>query len=190
MRMVGAMTGRLDAEAWLDAALRALAEHGPSAVRAEALARALGVTKGSFYWHFADMTDFRARLMTHWRALAYDRFVDSVAELSDPAQRLRALARLGVTCGDPHIGGPSMEPAMRGWGLADPVVGAEVAQVDALRRAELARLGTAAGLPPQAAASIYAAVLGLGQQRDLDDAARLAVIDALLDRWLDADRPA
>ncbi|HYP55470.1 MAG TPA: helix-turn-helix domain-containing protein, partial [Solirubrobacterales bacterium] len=38
--------------AWVEEGLRALATGGPDAVRVEALARALGVTKGGFYWHF------------------------------------------------------------------------------------------------------------------------------------------
>ena len=45
---------RLDAEAWIAAAFDALAEGGIDAVRVEPLAKALGITKGSFYWHFAD----------------------------------------------------------------------------------------------------------------------------------------
>ena len=40
--------------AWVDAALQALAAGGPDAVRVEALAVRLGVSKGGFYWHFTD----------------------------------------------------------------------------------------------------------------------------------------
>ena len=174
---------RMQPEDWFSAALRALSEHGPSAVRAEALARSLKVTKGSFYWHFADMSDFRSRLMEHWRELAFDRFMAAVADLPSPADRLRTLARMAVTCGDPIIGGPAMEPAIRGWALADEVVAAMVAHVDSLRRAELARLAAQIGLPAAAAPTLYAAILGLGQQRDLGDGDRLAAIDALLERW-------
>src|SRR3546814_18257468 len=44
--------GRLSAEDWAQAALDLIAEHGVAAVAVEPLARRLGVTKGSFYWHF------------------------------------------------------------------------------------------------------------------------------------------
>ncbi len=47
-------SARLDADAWIAAAFDALAEGGIDAVRVEPLATALGITKGSFYWHFAD----------------------------------------------------------------------------------------------------------------------------------------
>lgn len=171
----------LSAEDWLCAALRALAERGPAAVRAEALARDLKVTKGSFYWHFADMQDFRTRLLTFWHGLAYDRFLEAVATIPDPRERLRRLAHLAVTCGETYIGGPQMEPAMRGWALSDPAVAIEVAKVDDLRRVEIVRLGAASGLSASAAVGFYAAMLGLGQQRDLSDIDRVAAVDALLD---------
>ena len=49
---------------WIDEGLRALAAGGPEAVRIEPLARALGVTKGGFYWHFADRRALLARCST------------------------------------------------------------------------------------------------------------------------------
>jgi AcrR family transcriptional regulator len=51
MEMARARTPRSH---WIGAGLDALATGGPEAMRVEALAQALGVTKGSFYWHFDD----------------------------------------------------------------------------------------------------------------------------------------
>jgi AcrR family transcriptional regulator len=45
---------RTPRSSWIDEGLRALASGRPDAVRIEPLARALGVTKGGFYWHFHD----------------------------------------------------------------------------------------------------------------------------------------
>ncbi|WP_163317770.1 TetR family transcriptional regulator, partial [Enterobacter hormaechei] len=42
----------LSAEDWISAAFRALSQGGAQAIRAEAIARDLKVSKGSFYWHF------------------------------------------------------------------------------------------------------------------------------------------
>jgi AcrR family transcriptional regulator len=39
---------------WVEEGLRALGDGGLDAVRIEPLAQAIGVTKGGFYWHFAD----------------------------------------------------------------------------------------------------------------------------------------
>lgn len=177
------MNERLGADDWLAAGLRALARQGPQAVRAEALARDLGVTKGSFYWHFKDMPDFRSKLMTFWRALAYDRFVAAVEGMTSEAA-LRRLGHMAVTCGDPAVGGPGMEPALRGWAMAEADVAAEVVRVDALRRARITSLAGACNIGPAAAQALYAAMLGLGQQRDLTDDQRIACLDALLDGLL------
>src|SRR5438067_13057108 len=51
---------------WLKAARVALLHRGPDAVRVEPLARELGVTKGSFYWHFRDRSDLLEALLAEW----------------------------------------------------------------------------------------------------------------------------
>ena len=56
----------LDAGAWTDAALEALAGGGIAAVRVEPLAKTLGVTKGSFYWHFADRRALLDAMLARW----------------------------------------------------------------------------------------------------------------------------
>src|SRR6187455_2093287 len=57
---------RLDAAAWVVAAFDALADGGIDAVRVEPLAKALGITKGSFYWHFADRRALLDAMLTAW----------------------------------------------------------------------------------------------------------------------------
>jgi AcrR family transcriptional regulator len=51
---------------WLRAARIALLHGGPGAVRVEPLARSLGVTKGSFYWHFRDRNEILETLLREW----------------------------------------------------------------------------------------------------------------------------
>ena len=57
---------RLDAAAWVAAAFDALADGGIDAVRVEPLAKALGITKGSFYWHFADRRALLDAMLDAW----------------------------------------------------------------------------------------------------------------------------
>src|SRR4030095_17220783 len=57
---------RLDAAAWIAAAFDALAHGGIDAVRVEPLAKALGITKGSFYWHFADRRPLIDAMLRSW----------------------------------------------------------------------------------------------------------------------------
>jgi AcrR family transcriptional regulator len=53
---------------WVRAAAAALAQGGVDAVRVEALARELTITKGSFYWHFADRGALLEALLEQWEA--------------------------------------------------------------------------------------------------------------------------
>ena len=58
---------RLNRQSWIDAGLRALVAEGPTALAAEPLARQLGTTKGSFYWHFKDVPDFQKAVIRDWQ---------------------------------------------------------------------------------------------------------------------------
>lgn len=58
--------GRLTREEWLAKALEVLARKGVAGMRIDALSKALGVTKGSFYWHFKNRDDFTKNLLDYW----------------------------------------------------------------------------------------------------------------------------
>jgi AcrR family transcriptional regulator len=60
------MNERLDRENWLDAGLASLAEAGLAGIKVPAIAKRLGVTKGSFYWHFRDLADYEDALLAAW----------------------------------------------------------------------------------------------------------------------------
>ena len=57
---------RLSTDDWIQAGFALLAEGGPNALRLDRLCERLEVTKGSFYWHFADMRAYRAALVEAW----------------------------------------------------------------------------------------------------------------------------
>lgn len=82
---------RLSTADWETAALDALAEHGLSGVAIEPLARRLGVTKGSFYWHFADREALVAAALAHWERSHTERVIDALAQVPDPRARLARL---------------------------------------------------------------------------------------------------
>ncbi len=79
---------RLDADAWTDAALDALAEGGLGAVAVEPLARRLGVTKGSFYWHFDNRAALLEAAMDRWESRYTERAVGRFGTIADPRERL------------------------------------------------------------------------------------------------------
>ena len=175
----------LSPEDWLMAGFRALAATGPNALRAEPLARALGTTKGSFYWHFKDVADFQTRLLRHWEACAFDNVLAGLAPNAPAEERLRHLCRLAVSFAHPAYGGAELEPALRAWARGDAQVAEYVQRMDARRIEYLAGLCQSSGIPePGVARLLYAAATGLEMLADTAPAERLACIDLLLDRLL------
>lgn len=163
---------RLSPEKWLDAGFAALCAQGPAALAAEPLARRLGTTKGSFYWHFKDVPSYHAMLVRRWHALALS---DVMARLgsSDPADtRLRAFGH--TILDDPT------EAALRIWAHSDATVAASLAEVDAERLTYLQHLLKEFGLRnPAFAQTILAALIGLPQ---LQSPSQLhSAFDALVD---------
>ena len=79
------------ADDWIDAAYRRFNDAGLSAVRVEAIARDLGATKGSFYWHFADRGALVDAVMARWEQTETDRVIELVERADDPEERLRVL---------------------------------------------------------------------------------------------------
>ena len=84
-------SGRLSAEDWAQAALEVIAEQGVAAVAVEPLARRLGVTKGSFYWHFPSRDALLQAALERWEQVEEETVYGSVEAVPDPRERLRAL---------------------------------------------------------------------------------------------------
>jgi AcrR family transcriptional regulator len=84
---------RLSAVDWEQAALDLIAKQGVGAVAVEALARQLGVTKGSFYWHFPNREALLKAALERWEKQDTDQVLGQVASISDPRARLCELFR-------------------------------------------------------------------------------------------------
>lgn len=93
---------RLSADDWAQAALDIIAEQGVTAVAVEPLARRLGVTKGSFYWHFPSRDALLQAALEKWEQFEQENVFGSLAELPDPRQRLRALFQVVAHEVKPH----------------------------------------------------------------------------------------
>jgi AcrR family transcriptional regulator len=145
---------RLTPDDWLAAGLEALAEAGPAALGAEPLARRIGTTKGSFYWHFEDVPAFAAALLARWQALALAD-LDTAEADGAPAARLRTAAQ--------HFANPlPPERHIRAWAATDAQAARTIRTVDAARLARLAnRLGACGIGNPEMARILYAAVIGI-----------------------------
>jgi AcrR family transcriptional regulator len=75
---------------WEDAALTAIAAHGLRSLSIPELARSLGVTKGSFYWHFRGIQELVDASLRRWEETDRD-MLEEVRRIADPRARLTAL---------------------------------------------------------------------------------------------------
>jgi AcrR family transcriptional regulator len=122
---------------WIDAGLRALAAGGPDAVRIEPLAKALGVTRGGFYWHFDDRRALLDAMLDTWEQTVIDDPVQRVeAEGGDARERLWRLFRL-ASLGDELV---ALELAIRDWARRDAAVAERLGRVDNRRMAYMRSL--------------------------------------------------
>ena len=118
------MSDQLSAQDWLNKGLKALAANGFTALKAEPMAKAMGVSRGSFYWHFADIGAFHAAILKYWREVAAERIIadlDAAAEQENPV--LRLLRRT-------FSGKLALERAVRSWAVYDAEAKAAVRAID------------------------------------------------------------
>ncbi|MFV1365683.1 TetR/AcrR family transcriptional regulator [Mycolicibacterium elephantis] len=136
--MAKARTPRLSVESWIEAGYAILAEEGIKALKLDRLCERVGATKGSFYWHFADMAGYRSALIEAWGELRDEdrRFFAEAGDMP-PRDRLSQMMTSLVTAR--HW---TLERAMREWARTDTAVAASVRSsdqrvVDAVRQAFL-----------------------------------------------------
>src|SRR6266436_7573752 len=110
------MTDQLSAKDWLDQGLKTLAERGFTALKAEPLAKALGVSRGSFYWHFADIGAFHAAILKHWREVAAEQIIAGL----EAAAQDRDGNPLSLLLRGAFGNKPALEKAVRTWAAIDP----------------------------------------------------------------------
>lgn len=112
---------------WIEQGLHALGVGGPDAVRIEALASALGVTKGGFYWHFDGRPALLEEMLDTWERLVVDEVISRVeAGGGDARAKLRRLFALAVSVDDMV----AIELAIREWGRRDRSVAKRLQRID------------------------------------------------------------
>jgi len=83
----------LSAGDWEQQALVLIAEKGIRAVAVESLARRMGVTKGSFYWHFHNRESLLEQSLIRWEKHDEANLQTSLSAIDDPRERLRSFFR-------------------------------------------------------------------------------------------------
>ncbi len=157
----------LQREDWIQAGLKTLTSKGIEAVRVEVLARDLGVSKGSFYWHFKDRPELLKGMLDEWEKQETDWFLDEAERGMTPARRWTRLLELAA-------GSANRIPdtAMFAWARTESQVATRVNAVEQKRISYVARVLRDTGFNREEAdwwaETVYLAFLGLVDRRSRD----------------------
>lgn len=120
---------RLTPQDWIEAGIELLTEAGVGAVKVESLAAELGVTRGSFYHHFADREALLQAMLDHWARIFTFDIAAQIGNLGlDPGTTLLAMLRLIRSQRLAEKDAP-----FRAWALHDPMARAVLERVDEVR---------------------------------------------------------
>jgi len=113
---------------WIEQGLKTLAETGVETVRVEPLAKVLGVTKGSFYWHFKNREDFLEAILQEWVKCQTNSIIEQVEALGgDATTKLLYLFELAIQDDG------RAENAIRAWATSNSKITTVLDQVDQRR---------------------------------------------------------
>jgi AcrR family transcriptional regulator len=159
VRQAAAEGERLSRRHWQRAALETLTEGGIAAVTVPRIAKKLGVTKGSFYWHFKSVDELLGAALADWERIFTDERLAAFSTVSDPTKRLEPWFA------EVERGHPAQKLHLAIAGAADhPVVGTVFARVATKRiafiAAALRQMGFARKDADARAIAAHAAYLG------------------------------
>ncbi len=179
----------LTPETWIEAAIEVLVDQGIDHVRVDVLAQQLGVTRGSFYWHFRDREDLLRKVLQTWHQRSTEQLTRRLQTArADPVDQLRDVISLPFR-GRAAVRGARIELAIRAWARRDDATRRAVDESDANRMAYIAQIFSSLGFAPGEARSraflLYAYVVAeslLSGQGSASD--RAAFVEQLMQRSL------
>ena len=159
--LVAAERSQLQRFDWLLAALELFIAEGIEAVRITRLADVLGVTRGSFYWHFTNRDDLIESLVTYWR----DKNTSVIIEAVNSATSLSdGIFNFFDTCVDSNQFDPRLDLAIREWARRSEDIRQQIDMADSTRVKAITNLFSRYAYPmPEAfirARVIYFAQIG------------------------------
>ena len=155
---------RLSAADWAQAALDVIAEVGVSAVAVEPLARRLGVTKGSFYWHFPSRDALLQAALERWEEVEQQQVFGSLEDEADPRERLRRLFQLVGHETKPHAIYSDLIKALEHPAVAPVIQRVSPRRLESLT-ASFRQAGLGRGESQNSARLTYASYVGFLQLR-------------------------
>jgi AcrR family transcriptional regulator len=148
-------------EDWVDEGLKLLAQQGVDAIKVERLATALGVTKGSFYWHFRDREALLDAMLARWELITTQSVVARIDAVGgSAAERLTTL----IQTASQSKRGPRLDQAIRAWAARDKHARSVLQAVDTKRegyvQALLVEHGLSTAHSKARARMLYLALIG------------------------------
>ena len=172
---------RLTKDDWVQFGLTVLKTEGSSQLKAGTLAKRLNVSRGSFYWHFEDLSAFHSALVTQWQSVG-ESLASALGSNLSPHQKLQFLMRATLQADF------ELERAFRAWGREQKDVGLHIQRLDQMRLSVVQSIVEEAVKDPTNSESLskftYAAAIGLmtlGKDKvGMTETELAGVIDALL----------
>ena len=167
-----------------------LVDQGIDRVRVDVLAQELGMTRGSFYWHFKDRKELLSGVLQAWRTRATEALAARLESAhADPREQLRDLVSLPWR-GRAAVRAGRIELAIRAWARRDETATQVVREADESRLGYIAQVFSAMGFPVMEARRrafvLYSAMLGDSLLGELPEhaapaqrQARLALVEGL-----------
>ena len=150
---------KLSKEDWLEKGFEILSEFNQDKLRIQYLCDRLGVTKGSFYHHFAGMQGFISELFLAWKQQNTLKFIELANRQGSPQEKLESLNEQVISVNQ------SVETAIRSWSFYHPIVQAAVKEVDSIRLEYLKQIYLSTGLGKNEAYQLaqleYSTLVGL-----------------------------
>ncbi len=140
--MSNSTPSKLSSIDWLRTAFQTLSVEGVSAIKAEVMAKKLGTTKGSFYWHFKDVPAFKTEMLKLWESEATKGIMVAVNASAPvgPARLALLSSIVSHMNAENDYGGLRAEPAIRDWARVDNKAALAMRRVDAARIAFVKKL--------------------------------------------------
>lgn len=132
---------RLEKSDWLEHGISVLKTEGFTGLKLEPMVQSLKVTRGSFYWHFKNISAFKEELLECWRVRITETQIQELRELTQSADQIAELIKRVLT--QPQ----KLEAAIRLWAGSDKSVGEAVKEIDKMRMAYLVNAFKDMGAP-------------------------------------------
>lgn len=150
---------------WIIAAFETLGDEGIDGVKVERLAKKLGTTKGSFYWHFADRPALLTAMLDFWDYEGTQAIVEMLNNSKLSANdRLIKLIEIAAETETHGLNASRVEGALRAWAGQDIAIAQRIAATEKNRIAYVTQLlneiGFSSNDASQKAHQLYLMLLG------------------------------